>query len=195
MANMARRMLLAESRFRDRRGREHYDNGRFAPMRGVYDPQYYPEPVHSDEMSYRRLRPIGFAYPESRWDERREAERKMSGGRVVPLHGRDGHYGEKFDRHMAEEWMAGIRSDDGKQGPRWTEEQTRQVAKQRGIDCDPIEFWVAMNVIYSDYGKVLAKYGMGDRVEVYAELAKAFVDDKDAVENKLARYYECIVER
>ena len=30
-------MDYGESRFRDRRGREHYDNGRFAPMRNALD--------------------------------------------------------------------------------------------------------------------------------------------------------------
>ena len=30
-----------EGRFRDRRGREHYDNGRFAPMRSEGEPPYY----------------------------------------------------------------------------------------------------------------------------------------------------------
>lgn len=34
-----RRDDAPESRFRDQTGREHYDNGRFAPMRSAYEPQ------------------------------------------------------------------------------------------------------------------------------------------------------------
>lgn len=245
MANMARRMLLAdrptqmepEDRFRDRRGREHYDNGRFAPARGNYDsdmrmgdePEYrrsrmayedpesrryrrydngrfaprseygaesymppYAPPVYEEGDS--RMRTIGFSGAESHWDEPRGNVDGMNfSGRVIPMRGRASHV-EKFDKHMADEWMAGIKNEDGRQGPRWSEEQTKQVMKQRGIDCDPLEFYVAMNLMYADYGKVFSKYGMGDRTEFYADMAKAFIDDKDAVDNKLAMYYECIVE-
>ena len=269
MPNMARRMLLAdrpnhmepEDRFRDRRGREHYDNGRFAPMRGNYDsdmrmgdePEYrrnrmaYDEPetrrsrMGYEEPEYRRsrmaydepenrryrrynngrfaprseygaesympsyappvyeeddsrMRTIGFSGAESRWDEPRGNVDVMNfSGRVIPMRGGASHV-EKFDKHMADEWMAGIKNEDGRQGPRWSEEQTKQVMKQRGIDCDPLEFYVAMNLMYADYGKVFSKYGMGDRTEFYADMAKAFIDDKDAVDNKLAMYYEYIVE-
>ena len=47
---------------------------------------------------------------------------------------------------------------------------------------------------YSDYCKVLKKYGV-DRAEVYVELAGAFLRDKDAgAKDKLAAYYEHVVE-
>ena len=47
-----------------------------------------------------------------------------------------------------------------------------------------------MNVMYSDYYGVAAKYGL-DRPEFYADLAKAFLMDKDAggPEEKMAGYY------
>ena len=268
MANMARRMLLAdrpnhiepEDRFRDRRGREHYDNGRFAPMRNNYDsdmrmgddPEYrrtrmeydepenrryrmeyedddhrarmgYDEPENRRYRRYRngrfaprssydmedysppysppiyeddntRMRTIGFSGAESHWDKHRGDEGMDFQGRVVPLHGEAKGHGQKFDKHMADSWMAGIKNEDGRQGPRWTEDQTRQTMKQRNIDCDPLEFYVAMNLMYADYGKIFSKYGLGERTEFYADMAKAFLDDKDAVDNKLAMYYEYIVE-
>lgn len=233
MANMARRMLLAdrpnrmepEDRFRDRRGREHYDNGRFAPMRSNYDsdmrmddepenrryrrydngrfaprseydaenymPPYAP-PVY--EEGDRRMRTIGFSGAESHWGKGRGDDGMDFQGRVVPLHGGAKGHVKTFDKQMADAWMSEIKNEDGRQGPRWTEEQTRQVMKQRSIDCDPLEFYVAMNLMYADYGKVFSKYGMGDRTEFYADMAKAFLEDKDAVGNKLAMYYEYIVE-
>ena len=87
-----------EDKFRDRRGREHYDNGRYAPQSrmGDYDvsshwlPPYYSERMHdwsdmryepqnnymgmnySDDRSY--TRPIGFE---------RNYETNMHGGSVV----------------------------------------------------------------------------------------------------------------
>ena len=50
-----------------------------------------------------------------------------------------------------------------------------------------------MNMMYSDYYGVAAKYGL-DRPEFYADLAKAFLDDKDAggPEQKIAAYYHGI---
>ncbi len=55
------------------------------------------------------------------------------------------------------------------------------------------EFFVAMNMMYSDYCKVFRKFGVGDKVDFYACMAKAFLDDKDAHTDKLARYYEYVV--
>jgi hypothetical protein len=65
--------------------------------------------------------------------------------------------------------------------------------KQKGIDCDPVEFWVAMNAMYSDYFNVAKKMNVNN-VDFYTHMAKAFIDDKDAGEGKLMRYYEAVVE-
>lgn len=62
----------------------------------------------------------------------------------------------------------------------------------KGIDCEPLQFWITMNMIYSDYVKVAKKLGMNN-VDFYACMAKAFLDDKDAQPDKLARYYEYVV--
>ena len=53
-----------------------------------------------------------------------------------------------------------------------------------------------MNMMYSDYYGVAAKYGL-DRPEFYADLAKAFLMDKDAggPEEKMAGYYHGVVLR
>lgn len=50
-----------------------------------------------------------------------------------------------------------------------------------------------MNMLYSDYGSVAKKFGV-DNADFFACLAEAFLND-DAVENKLAAFYDCIVER
>lgn len=75
----------------------------------------------------------------------------------------------------------------------WTQEQTEGVRKSRGIDCDPESFWAAMCMMYSDYHGVMQKFGV-DRAEVYAELAKAFLCDKDSKQGreKLESYFECV---
>lgn len=57
-----------------------------------------------------------------------------------------------------------------------------------------IDFYAVLNALYTDYGKVAQKYGF-DRMEVWAELAKAFIHDKDAEPGKVKTYYECIAQK
>ena len=93
----------------------------------------------------------------------------------------------------AEKWGRDMEGEDGKKGPHWSADQVRAVMKQKDIKCDPWEFYAAINAMYSDYKHVFEKYGLGENVDVYVEMAKAFIDDKDAQPDKLARYYKYIV--
>lgn len=63
--------------------------------------------------------------------------------------------------------------------------------KQHGYSLDPVEFYAAMNMCYSDYCEVARAFGVNS-VGFYAELANAFLDDKDANDGKIALYYEYI---
>lgn len=51
-----------------------------------------------------------------------------------------------------------------------------------------------MNALATDYGKVAKKFGV-DKVDFWAELAKAFIRDKDANYSKVKMYYECIAKK
>jgi len=82
---------------------------------------------------------------------------------------------------------------DGTTGPHWTMEQTEIVKNQRGIQWDAQEFNVAINMIYFDYSEVFKEYGVRDKIFLYADMAYAFLSDKDARPGKLARYYNSIV--
>ena len=93
-------------------------------------------------------------------------------------------------------WAANMQNADGTTGPHWTMEQTTAVAESMGIQEHEIPHWawgVAMNMMYSDYYDVAARYGV-NRPEFYADLAKAFLLDKDGPgpEKKLMEYYEHI---
>lgn len=206
-----------EARFRDRQGREHYDNGRFAPKDNAdtYDPEsrryrrddagrfrseypYTPlvPPVYrGDDMNR-----IGFAlepgreiehdyrmdanYP--RMDEMGHRTSKTSMG-----HATGG--GMELTREMAEEWMAGLKNEDGTKGPHWTLEQVKQVMAQRGVECDPIRLWVAMNAEYSDRVAVNKKHNV-NTIDFYLDSAIAYwLKDKDAVDDKEAAYFMHVV--
>ena len=100
--------------------------------------------------------------------------------------------GHAFTKDEAMEWTRQMKNEDGTTGPHWSMEQTEQVRKQRNIDCDPVQFYAAMNMVYSDYCKVAEKVGASS-MDFYAYMAKAFLDDKDAADDKIGRYWACVV--
>ena len=77
---------------------------------------------------------------------------------------------------------------------RWTMDQTTAVMRQRGYNNKPCEFYAVMNMLWSDYGKTVAKHGT-DTVDFWAEMAHNFIDDNDAVDMKVGRYWRDIVKR
>lgn len=100
---------------------------------------------------------------------------------------------EHLTREEAEKWVRGMQSEDGKVGARWPYQEIKQYAGNFGIQGEEkvVEFFVVMNALYTDYCKVAKKYGV-DKVDFWADLAKAFMTDKDAGEGKVKKYYECI---
>lgn len=232
-----------DDRFRDRRGREHYDNGRFAPRNEstgtlTWDTTHGRENDHKadyGEMNRPRYDDSRMNYPRSEMDEpeSRRRYRRDSRGRFRSemeepnMHYPDPRYpppvyeepnrigfaahdgsernnlhmirggayekSEKLDEKTIEKWMRGLQNEDGTVGAHWTKDQTTQVMKQKNIDCDPVEFYVAMNLMYSDFFNA-AKKANANNVDFYVNMAKAFLDDKDAgTEDKIAAYYEYIV--
>ena len=75
---------------------------------------------------------------------------------------------------------------------RWTMDQTTAVMNQYGYKHKPCEFWVVMNMLFSDYGKTMIKNNI-DNPEIWASMANDFLDDGDAVEDKVGRYWRDIV--
>ena len=123
--------------------------------------------------------------------------------RLHKLDGMDGdHFREstkmmEFSREDAEAWAEKMQNADGTTGPHWTMEQTTAVAESMGIQAPVVPRWawgVTMNMMYSDYYEVARKFGV-NVPEFYAELARAFLMDKDGPgpEEKLCAYYRCIV--
>lgn len=77
---------------------------------------------------------------------------------------------------------------DGTVGAHWTYDQTTNYLNTHlsfaGID--PNCFYVAMNMMYSDY------YQPARTIDTYATLAKDFIQDKDAPADKVKRYMEAM---
>lgn len=159
----------AEDRSPDRRDRDRRDTGRFS-VAGEMD----WTPGSRSRRNWDRED-----------DDRRD--RKMDRG---PAHKAGGMM--RLDKQTAKEWTEAMENGDGTRGPHWTVEQTDQVMAQRGLECDSAEFFAVLNSVYSDYCAVAQKHGVNN-VDFYADLAKAWLHDKDAVKDKAAAYYEYIV--
>ena len=186
---------LESRRRRDRRGRS------TSEMEGAdmgYPITPYVPPIYERERGG-RMNMIGFerrdeipSSYEMRADHHRMDEMQRRGSSMQMGQGK---HDLKMTREMAEEWMMGLQNEDGTKGPHWSFDQAKQVMQQRGISSDPATFWVVLNMMYSDYCKVFKKHGLGERVDFYADMVAAWLNDKDGPEptKKAAAYYEYVV--
>lgn len=92
--------------------------------------------------------------------------------------------GPHFDEEHARYAVEGMENEDGTKGPHWTVEETTSVANQMGINLksekhNKWDWYVAMNMIYSDYYKAVVAMTGSANTKHFAELAKAWLCDKD----------------
>lgn len=97
-----------------------------------------------------------------------------------------GNMEQPVDEQTARMW---VQKMDG--GEHFKMEQADQLRTSLCPDCDRMEFFVAVNAMYSDYCETAKKVNM-DKPEFYGHLAKDFLKDKDAKPHKLRRYMETI---
>ncbi len=105
---------------------------------------------------------------------------------------RSGGSQKKFNPEMAQMWVQKMKSEDGSPGEHWSMEQVKRLMQQNGIQHEPAEVYAIMNALYSDYCKVFKKYGITS-AEAVLEMAVAWLEDQDAVKDKIMAYYECVV--
>lgn len=157
------------------------------------------EPTDAYGMELRRMdydyddptgRVIGFRPPRNHYASMEEKEREMRMGK---------HHMEpsKMDRETAEYWVENMENEDQRQptGGKWEPEFMKTMAQKLGVPTEGEKFWefyAMTNAMYSDYSEVLKKYGTTNPM-AFAEMAKAWMNDKDAVDEKTMIYYECIV--
>ena len=105
----------------------------------------------------------------------------------------------ELTKAKAEQWIDSLESEDPAHphGARWTMDEVRPFAQKYGYQEgteDFIEFWAAMNMLYSDYYGVFREYNL-TTPEAFAKMARAFLHDKDAMDHKLGRYYTSVVRK
>lgn len=87
--------------------------------------------------------------------------------------------GPHFDEEHAHYAVEGMENEDGTKGPHWTVEETTSVANQMGINLksekhNKWDWFVAMNMIYSDFYKAVVAMTGSANTKYFAELAKAW---------------------
>lgn len=109
------------------------------------------------------------------------------------LHGKRCTHGE-LTADKAAKWVDGMRNVDAEhpKGAMWSQTATDPLAEKRGFDTaqEKSEFWAVINMMYSDYATVASRHGV-DKPDYYADMAAAWMHDKDAAPNKTSAYIDC----
>lgn len=90
-------------------------------------------------------------------------------------------YDYKFDEDMAIEIVNNMKP----LGEYWDYETTSKVKRDYDINATDCDFYVVMNSLVNDYNKVIDK----EDVETYVKMANAFINDEDAIKDKVWIYY------
>lgn len=90
----------------------------------------------------------------------------------------------------AKKYVSHMKNKDGSVGEHWTLAQVQSYMGEHPelLDLNPVCFYVAMNMMYSDY------YKPTRTTDTYAMLAKDFLEDKDGKPDKLQRYIKAMSE-
>lgn len=92
-------------------------------------------------------------------------------------------YGNHLNEELAKKWVSEMVNKDGSIGEHWSKSQTDQYADNFN-KCD---WYVAMNMMFSDY------FNPKFDIQTYVDLAKDCLNDKDAEDGKLLKYYMFVV--
>lgn len=140
---------------------------------------------------YQDRRKIGFAANRMHDDDDDDGEREQHHGHAK-MH--DYPMMEQLTEEIATSWVSGLKNTDPEHpiGAKWSMETVKPMAMKHGFTTHEkqLEFWAVMNMMYSDYAETAKKHGVST-MDFYADMAKAWMRDKDAVEHKTAAYIAC----
>lgn len=113
--------------------------------------------------------------------------------RIIRTKAYEAKHGPHFDDEHARKAVSKMENEDGSRGQHWSVEETSALANQYGIRFDSkfnkYDWYVALNMVYSDYYKVIVNMTGSNNSKYFVELAKAWLSDKDIDEGKMWYYY------
>lgn len=106
-------------------------------------------------------------------------------------------HGPHFNEEHARKAVSKMENEDGTRGPHWSIEETTSFANQYGVNLNTrfnrYDWFVALNMIYSDYYRVITNISNSNSPKHYVEFAKAWLNDKDVDEGKMWYYYIYVI--
>lgn len=107
-------------------------------------------------------------------------------------------YGPHFNEECAHKAVKHMENEDGSKGARWSIEEAERVATQFGVNLKSEKFnkydwFVALNMIRSDFYRAVVNMTGTDNVKHFVELAKAWLNDKDIEEGKMWFYFKYVM--
>lgn len=95
-------------------------------------------------------------------------------------------YGPHFNEECALKAVSKMENEDGSRGEHWSLEETTSIANQYGINLkgekyNKYDWYVALNMIRSDYYRAVVTMTSSDHIKYFVELAKAWLNDKDII--------------
>lgn len=113
--------------------------------------------------------------------------------RIFHIKAYEKEHGPHFNEEHARKAVMKMENEDGTRGPHWSIDETTALASQYGITLgskfNRYDWFVALNMVYSDYYKVIINITGSNNTKNYVEFAKAWLNDKDIDEGKMWYYY------
>lgn len=106
--------------------------------------------------------------------------------RIIRIKAYEAEHGPHFNDEHARKAVNKMENEDGTRGQHWSLEETTALANQYGIRLDEkinkYDWYVALNMVYSDYYRVVVSMTGSNNTKYFVELAKAWMHDKDIYE-------------
>lgn len=99
--------------------------------------------------------------------------------RIFRVKAYEAEHGPHFNEEHARKAVSKMENEDGTRGPHWSVEETTALASQYGINLgsrfNRYDWFVALNMVYSDYYKVIISMTNSNSTKHFVELAKAWI--------------------
>lgn len=96
-------------------------------------------------------------------------------------------YGNTLSKELAEKIVDKMKP----YGEKWTMNETMDIQERYGLDrIKSSSFYVVLNSAYNDFNNLF-----GEDLDMYVRYAEDFINDEDAVEDKVFIYYTTLVKK
>ena len=117
--------------------------------------------------------------------------------KLIQLKAYEEQNGPHFNEECARKAVKHMENEDGTKGQHWSLEEAVQLANQYGVhlgqSINKYDWYVALNMVYSDFYRFIINTTGSNSSKHFVELAKAWLNDKDIEEGKMWYYFMYIM--